>query len=383
MSSRFLLPILALAVYFVGATEYMLSPMLTPLAVAFKTNPAHASWLVSSYALSYVLAAPIFGYTADRIDRRQLLLASLVFFALDGIAITLAPSFAFAIGFRILGGCASAALIPTTFALIADLVPQDRQAGAMGAVMLGMTFGISAGPVFAGFLTKTIDWRAPFLMNAGGCLITFLIGRQTLPQKTTRNENNGTLTFSWLRRIGIVRPLIAKGAWNGTSVATFLLSGEVLRQHYGLGTVGVGAAVSAFGLGLGFGEIVVGYVSRACKRDEVTLMVATGLIAVAMTTFMTAPLFLPGALVFLALWGAALGLAAPSSTAILARRAHGDKGQVLAISESLNNLAVMMLLPIATASFEAHGAGSAMCVAGAGVALGVGLTAIDLRTDQL
>ncbi|KQW46806.1 MULTISPECIES: MFS transporter [unclassified Ensifer] len=76
MPSRILLHILALAVFFVGATEFMLSAMLAPLAQAFDITPANASWLVSSYALSYAIAAPIFGFLSDRMDRRRLLLGS-------------------------------------------------------------------------------------------------------------------------------------------------------------------------------------------------------------------------------------------------------------------------------------------------------------------
>lgn len=139
MPSRFILPTLALAVFFVGATEFMLSAMLSPLAVAFETTPAHAAWLVSSYALSYAVAAPIFGYLSDRIDRRRLLLVSLVLFSIDGLAVTIAPSFGAAIVLRVFGGLASAALIPTAFALVADIIPAHRQSAAMGAVMIGMT----------------------------------------------------------------------------------------------------------------------------------------------------------------------------------------------------------------------------------------------------
>lgn len=126
MPSRFILPTLALAVFFVGATEFMLSAMLSPLAVAFETTPAHAAWLVSSYALSYAVAAPIFGYLSDRIDRRRLLLVSLVLFSIDGLALTIAPSFGAAIVLRVFGGLASAALIPTVFALVADIIPAHR-----------------------------------------------------------------------------------------------------------------------------------------------------------------------------------------------------------------------------------------------------------------
>lgn len=382
MPPRFLLPVLAIAVYFVGATEFMLSAMLTPLAEAFETAPAHAVWLVSGYALSYAIAAPMFGLLSDRIERRRLLLASLVLFAIDGLALALAPSFEIAIGLRIFGGLAAAALIPTAFALIADLVPGNRQAEAMGVVMLGMTFGIAAGPAFAGLLTDAFGWRAPFLMTAVGCLLTFAAGWKVIPSRAVNDPKIKATRFAWVRQSAIVRPLVAKGAWNGTAVAAFLLVGEVLRQRHGLGTGAVGSAVSVFGAGLGLGNLAVGPAGRLCKRDEATLMLATGMVALAVIAFMLAPIPLTGGLICLSLWGAALGLAAPVSTAILAKRSGHDKGQVLAVSESLNNLAILAVLPIAAALFAAHGSEAALLVLGVGIVVGVGLTAIDLRTER-
>ncbi|MGH6836919.1 MAG: MFS transporter [Methylocella sp.] len=379
MPSRFLLPVLALAVYFVGATEFMLSAMLTPLADAFETTPAQASWLVSSYALSYAVAAPLFGHLSDRIDRRRLLLASLMLFALDGTALTLAPSFSFAIGLRVFGGLASAALIPTAFALISDLMPGERQAGAMGFVMLGMTLGIAAGPVFAGFLTEELTWRAPFILTAAGCLITFALGRFAIPRSSAHGHRRDGASFAWLKKRRIVRPLVGKGAWNGTAVAAFLLSGEVLRRRYGFGAAEIGASVSVFGIGLGIGNLAVGRIGRICGRDEVTLMLATLVVAIALTAFMIAPLPFLGSVLSLGIWGAALGLAAPSSAAILAMRAGEDKGMVLATSESLNNLTILVILPIAAVLLASHGIEAAMLVLGTSILIGVGLTVIDLR----
>lgn len=218
MPSRILLHILALAVFFVGATEFMLSAMLAPLAQAFDITPAHASWLVSSYALSYAIAAPIFGFLSDRMDRRRLLLVSLVLFAVDGLALTIAPSFGAAIALRVFGGVASAALIPTAFALVSDIVPARRQSAAMGVVMIGMTFGIVAGPVFAGILTDAFDWRAPFHVTATGCLVAFIIAQRVIPSQPSRRPAKKPKRLAWIVRGSITRPLFAKGLWNGTAV---------------------------------------------------------------------------------------------------------------------------------------------------------------------
>nr|WP_272953779.1 MFS transporter [Ensifer canadensis] len=376
--------ILALAVFFVGATEFMLSAMLAPLAQAFDITPAHASWLVSSYALSYAIAAPIFGFLSDRMDRRRLLLVSLVLFAVDGLALTIAPSFGAAIALRMFGGLASAALIPTAFALVSDIVPAHRQSAAMGAVMIGMTFGIVAGPVFAGILTDAFDWRTPFHVTATGCLVTFIIAQRVIPsQPSRRPAKKPKRLFAWIVRGSITRPLLAKGLWNGTAVAGFLLAGEVLRLRHGLSVGAVGVSVSAFGLGLAIGNLGIGPVSRLCRKDDVTLVVALALLILAVSTFMLAPLPLAGGLVCLVIWGFALGLAAPASTSMLATRSDSDKGQVLAVSESLNNLAILAVLPIAATQLEVAGTASAMIVLGVSLAASLALTMVDRRFLRL
>ncbi|MCY1256292.1 Purine efflux pump PbuE [compost metagenome] len=377
-----LLPVLALAVCMVGAAEFMLSPMLAPLADAFATTPARASGLVSAYALSYAVAAPLMGWFSDRAGRRRVLLTALLLFALDGIALTLAPTLHVAMALRILGGLAAAATIPTVFALIADLVPPARQAGAMGGVMLGMTAGIAAGPAVAGVLADGFGWRAPFLVTAGGCLAAFLAGCHVLPRNFPRSGDSQEKFRNAQTSSGILLPLIAKGAWNGSAVAGYVLAGyvlagEVLRLRYGLGVAGIGATLSVFGLGLAVGNLLAGRASQCFAREESVLMLATALVTVAMTLFTAAILGLPGSLVCLLAWGAAIGIAAPSSTAILARRAAAAKGQVLAISESFNNLAVLMLMPVAAGSLAVHGTVPAALLVGGCCLAGVALTVAD------
>lgn len=193
-------------------------------------------------------------------------------FAIDGLAIILAPSLEIAIALRIFGGLASAALIPTAFALISDIVPHDRQAGAMGVVMLGMTFGIALGPALAGVLTDFISWRAPFLLTSAGCIAAFAAGLFRLPKRASPVRATGSQGLGWTRRWSVVRPLVAKGAWNGTGVAAFLISGEVLRQRYGFGPAEVGVAVSAFGGGLGLGNLSAGGLRKVCGREKNTFL---------------------------------------------------------------------------------------------------------------
>ncbi|MGJ0577912.1 MFS transporter [Xenorhabdus bovienii] len=171
-----LLILFTMAVFFVGVTEFMLSSMFPPIAKAFNTSIDKVSLLISGYALSYALAAPILGYFSDKINKVKLLLVALLLFSMDGMAIAFSPTIEVAIFLRILGGIASAVIIPTVFSLVADMVPYKNQAGAMGGIMLGMTIGIAFGPALAGSLNDFIHWRSPFIFCAIGCFIIFFIG---------------------------------------------------------------------------------------------------------------------------------------------------------------------------------------------------------------
>ncbi|MEQ2024836.1 MFS transporter [Xenorhabdus szentirmaii] len=377
------LPIFSLTVFFIGAMEFMLSPMLNPLAEAFKTTTEKATWLVSGYAFAYACTAPIFGWLSDRINRRKLLLISLFFLSFDGLALTIASNLEIAIGLRLFGGMASAALIPTIFALIADIFPSHKQASAMGIVMLGMTAGIVGGPMVAGVLTELCHWRLPFWVNAAGCLLLFflILNKQGIsrPANAGMKKEKTSISFQWIRQGNLLRPLLAKGCWNGTAVSAFILSGEILRQHYGLGTGVIGISVSAFGIGLGLGNLAVSMLKRLSVNKERALLWAIVFILLTSSAFISISFSLFFSLACLMLWGCALGFAAPVSTSILTERAENNKGQILAVSESLNNLAILLLIPTATLLLARYGTAVTMVMLGSCLMIGIGLTIRDLN----
>lgn len=378
-----LLSVLSMSVFFVGASEFMLTAMLNPLAEAFGAGSARVTWLISSYAFAYAIAAPVFGHLSDRLDRRRLLLVALLLSALDGLGIAFAPTFEIAVALRIFGGLASAVIVPNAFALIAEAIPRQRHASAMGAVMLGMTAGIATGPALAGLLTQWIGWRAPFMLTSAGCLAAFIVGGIAIPGRRVPGSPAPVRAMRWLREPLIVRPLLAKGLWNGTGVAAFLLSGEVLRLRYGLDVAHVGLSAAAFGIGLAVGNLSAGMLRRLGSGEARALVITTTLLIASVAAFYLMPLPLPAALVCLAAWGAALGAGAPLSTAVLASRSDRDKGAVLAAAETLNNVSILSFVPLA-APLLAVGTGQlAAGVLLIGLGAGAALTVRDaLRSDR-
>jgi predicted MFS family arabinose efflux permease len=372
-----LLSVLSMSVFFVGASEFMLSAMLNPLSVAFGTDSVHIAWLISSYAFAYAIAAPFLGRLSDRINRSRLLLIALLSFAIDGVGIAFSPTLEIAIALRIFGGLASAVIIPTAFALVSEVIPRARHASAMGAVMLGMTFGIALGPALAGLLTNWVGWRAPFLLMSTGCIVAFLIGAMAMPKRHTTIAMREAHGFRWLRNSNVTRPLLAKGLWNGTGVSAFLLSGEVLRQRYQLDVAYVGMSVTAFGIGLGIGNLSAGKLRRLTGSEERSLIVVTSVLIASIAAFNLLPLPVFGALLCLAAWGSALGAGAPSATTVLAERSGHDKGVVLATAETLNNVVILSVVPLASLTLASGTSATATAVFAVGLGTGAALTLYD------
>lgn len=344
MLNRSLLFVLAMVVYLVGATEFMLSAIMSPLAVIFNVQVQQILWLISAYALSYVLAAPIIGYLSDKRDKRKMILIALLCLSFDSLAIIFAPNLLVALILRIFGGLASAALVPLTFALVSDIFAEKKQIAAMGFVMLGMTLGIITGPIIAGGLVQFFAWYTPFIFTAIGGGIIFIVALKVLP--SSKAPTIRQISLSIFKQSNITKLIIAKGIWNGITVCLFLLAGEILRDREQLDSAVIGILMGLFGIGLILGNSIVAKVTAFKISEMALLQVIIIALLIALILFISGWLSLIGHCLCLFAFGIALGLTSPISTTLLARQAVDNKGLVLSVSESFNNLVLLVALPI-------------------------------------
>ncbi|WP_275074926.1 MFS transporter [Providencia rettgeri] len=343
-SYRFLLFVLAMAVYLVGATEFMLSAIMHLLANVFNVQTSQISWLISVYALSYALAAPIIGFFSDKMDKRKMLLVAMLFISIDSIAITFSPSLLIALVLRVFGGVASAALVPITFALISDVIDENKQAIAMGYVMLGMTLGIITGPIIAGGMAQYFSWKMPFIFMAIGGFLVLFISMKVLPSSKSSIVKQGS--FNIYKQKALCQFIIAKGIWNGITVCVFLLAGEILRSRYQLNSATLGSLMGLFGVGLILGNSAVSRVVSYTVSELSLVLAILAFLFITIILFISGWLTLIGDCFSLFGFGVWLGLISPISTSLLARLNVNNKGLVLSISESFNNLVLLLAIPL-------------------------------------
>ena len=148
---------------------------------------ATLGWIVAAWPAARLLGEPLFGWLADRGDKRLLMLGGLVVTAIVvpmPLVVTGVPAFVLA---RALAGLATAAYDPAARAYILDATPPDERgaafglygAAAMGGLLLGPAFGAIGAALGGGYVFPFIFCSVAVV--AAAVLLGLTIMRRPLP----------------------------------------------------------------------------------------------------------------------------------------------------------------------------------------------------------
>ncbi|MFE2957707.1 MFS transporter [Nocardia tengchongensis] len=171
-----LLPLLAVGAFAIGTDTFVVSGVLPSVAESLRISIADAGWISTVFALVYACMAPVLGAVTGRLDRRLVMLISLVGFGLGNIASALAPNMAMLLLARAGTAAAAALFIPAASAVAAVTAAPERRAQAMAVVLGGISVATVAGVPFGTWVAADISWRATFSVVAAiGLLCAALI----------------------------------------------------------------------------------------------------------------------------------------------------------------------------------------------------------------
>jgi MFS family permease len=136
------------------------------IAADLDLSTSEAQWVVNSFFLTLALFAAPGGRLGDYYGHRQVLLVALAIFALGSLSAAVSQGFAWLAISNAVAGLGASTLYPSSAAMIANRVPVEHRGEALGKYS---AIGVSVfviGPVLAGLLTETVDWRAIFGLDA-------------------------------------------------------------------------------------------------------------------------------------------------------------------------------------------------------------------------
>ena len=167
-----------------------------------KAVALHVGAVTSAYALSQLVAAPLWGWWSDRHGRKPLLLGGLAGLALAQVAFGLGTSLPMLYSARLAGGVFSAALLTAGSAYVADTLPAATRGRGIAWQGTAISLGFVVGPALSGLLARR-DWHlsatgghlvfdgfsVPFFVASGLALATLPLVARFLPESLSASRS--------------------------------------------------------------------------------------------------------------------------------------------------------------------------------------------------
>ena len=240
-----------IAVNFVDMIGFMIVlPLLPFYALKLQATPETIGYLIASFSVAQLLAAPLWGRVSDRYGRRPALLIGLSASAVAYVVFGLASSVWLLFLSRLVQG-AGGGTTGVAQAYVADTVEPGDRARALGWLSAATSAGVMVGPAIGSFAAH-FGQAAPGLVAAAFCLINVFFAWRWLPESHRERTQESSRS-----RKPIWHPAWLALRHPGTAIGRLL-------WIYGVGMLAFASMTSVMALYLGaeFGitERTIGYI---------------------------------------------------------------------------------------------------------------------------
>lgn len=154
---------LAVATFSTGIDGYVLAGLLPTIAGELTVTEALAGQLVSIFALTSALAAPVLGAATSGWERRRTIGLSLAVFVIGNLITAIAPNYPVALSGRVVAALGASLMNAAISGYVIHLVPERHRGKALSFVLGGWMTATALG-VPVGLLLGQSSWRFPLIM---------------------------------------------------------------------------------------------------------------------------------------------------------------------------------------------------------------------------
>ncbi|MFL1486294.1 MFS transporter [Marinobacter sp. LN3S78] len=288
--------LLALGAFSIGTEVFVIAGILPGLAESLDVTLSSAAFLITAFAFTYAVVAPIGGAFCARFPPRTTLIGALVIFGLANVAAAISPNYYSLLVARLVAAASAAIYTPAAVTMAIRLVPKKEMGRASSVVYGGLSMSLVTGVPIGVFIAELTSWRFTFAFVS----LIALVAASALTILLKALPPSGGLTLkarlSPLGRPVVVATLLSGLIWmtGGIAVYTYI---ALFVTASGWGAESVSAILLLYGASAIFGNKLGGRLSDSRIGPRGTLIIA-------LTVHFSALVLLG----FAAKWGAPIGI---------------------------------------------------------------------------
>ncbi|KAJ3809432.1 MFS general substrate transporter [Lentinula aff. lateritia] len=153
------------------------------IAEEFNLEDGSQSWLVSAYTLTFGGFLLLAGVLSDRLGRRAMFTAGMLWMMAASIACGVARTGVQCIVFRALQGLGAAASVPSAIGVLSNFFVGNEKHRALSMFGAAGAVGFVVGLILGGILSGTLGWRYIFYIDAPIIGILAVLGWFSFPKE--------------------------------------------------------------------------------------------------------------------------------------------------------------------------------------------------------
>ncbi len=170
--------IIYLIALFVDLSDsYIVNIAIPSIQNAFHLPSSLASWILTSYLISFAAVIPASGWLGDRFGTKKIFLVALCLYAIGAILSSLSNSFYLLIVCRIIQGIGGGMLVPVGQAIMFRAFPKERLAKVLALIAFFALLGPSIGSIIGGSIVSIFGWRLIYLINVIPVIICIILAK--------------------------------------------------------------------------------------------------------------------------------------------------------------------------------------------------------------
>ncbi|MFF4795725.1 Cmx/CmrA family chloramphenicol efflux MFS transporter [Streptomyces sp. NPDC001276] len=257
--------LLAMAVFAMGTSEFMLAGLLPDIAADLDVTIGTAGVLTSAFAIGMIVGAPLVAALARNWPRRSSLLGFILAFAAAHAVGAITTSFPVLFATRLVAALANAGFLAVALTAAATLVSPDKKGRALAVLLSGTTVATIAGVPGGSVLGTLLGWRATFWAVAALCLPAAIGILQGIPAGRAKEEATGRpalrAELAQLTRSRLILVMLLGALVNAATFAGFTFLAPVVTDTAGLGELWISVVLMLFGAGSFIGVTIAGRLS--------------------------------------------------------------------------------------------------------------------------